>query len=92
MGLNRVKGIHPFYRDGNKGVFILCTIGGENYANSWLDKENTKLNYYLEARTDTRIGKKIHNRGIKTNSPIIDSRREGYPILVFLRYKKGDPF
>ncbi|MEW9673986.1 hypothetical protein [Ammoniphilus sp. 3BR4] len=48
--------------------------------------------YYLEARTDPNTGKRMYNRHIKTNSSIIDSRREGYPVLVFLRYKKGDPF
>jgi hypothetical protein len=49
-GQNQMKGIHPIESDEYRGVIILCTIAGEEYANTWLDEEENVLKYYLEGR------------------------------------------
>ena len=87
-----MKGIHPITKDDFKGVIILCTIGGEQYPNEWLDEEKTILKYYLEGRTNPESQRKVYNLNITTNKSIIDSKEEGYPIHVFIREKKGELF
>jgi predicted HNH restriction endonuclease len=88
---NRVKGIHPITHSDFRGVVILCTIGGENYANEWLNDEHTKLKYYLEGRTDQKTGVRTFNPSITSNSSIINSK-DRHPLLVFIRNKKGELF
>lgn len=91
-GQNRVKGIHPIFINEFKAVAILCTIGGMNYSNKWLDDERNKLKYYLEGRTNPKMGQKVYNPNIKTNQSIINSQDQDYPVYVFVREKKGVPF
>ena len=88
---SQMKGIHPILQDDYKGVIILSTIGGEEYANLWLNHEETKLKYYLEGRR-RKDGKKEFNLQIRTNRSIIESKEKGYPIHVFTRDKKGGLF
>ncbi|WP_054637883.1 hypothetical protein [Thalassobacillus sp. C254] len=58
-GQNKIKGIHPLkINDQIKAVIILCTIGGENYPNEWLNEEKTILKYYLEGRKDKTTERK----------------------------------
>ncbi len=89
-GYNQAKDIHPILKDEYKGVIILCTIGGQEYANLWLDEEENLLKYYLEGRK--KDGQKVYNLNLKTNTSIIESREEGYPLHVFIRYKQGALF
>lgn len=91
-GQNQVKGIHPIFKDNFKVVVILCTIGGEYYPNQWLTEDRTVLKYYLEGRTDRETGKKTYNLDLPSNKAIIESRKEGYPLYVFVRDKKGELF
>ncbi|WP_332632548.1 HNH endonuclease [Halalkalibacter flavus] len=92
-GQNRVKAIHPLkVNDRIKAVVILCTIGGENYPNEWLDDKMNLLKYYLEGRTDKVTGLKKYNENIVTIKAIIESGIGAYPIYVFTRNKKGIPF
>jgi len=90
-GHNRVKGIHPIESNGFKAVVVLCTLGGENYPNQWLDEEENVLKYYAEARTD-EDGVKKFNLETKSNKSIINSKEEGVPLYVFVRRKKGELF
>lgn len=91
-GYNQVKGIHPINKDDYKGVIVLCTIGGQFYANQWLNNEKSSLKYYLEGRTDSNTGQRTYNANLPSNKSIIDSKIEGYSIHVFVRDKKGEPF
>ncbi|MBC7075526.1 MAG: AAA family ATPase [Syntrophomonadaceae bacterium] len=91
-GHNQVKGIHPIDKEDYKAVIVLCTIGGDNYPNQWLDEEKNALKYYLEGRTDRKTGERTYNLDSRTNKVIIKSRQEGYPIYIFVREKKGELF
>ncbi len=91
-GQNQVKGIHPIEREEFKGVIVLCTIGGDHYANEWLNDEKSRLKYYLEGRTDGGTGHRSYNLDLPSNKAVIESRQQGYPILVFTRNKKGELF
>lgn len=88
---NRVKGIHPINKNEFKGIILLCTLGGEHYPNQWLDEGKNMLKYYLEGRTDSQ-GRRTYNLNLSSNKSIIDSREEGYPILVFIRERSGELF
>lgn len=90
-GQNQMKGIHPVEKDDSKCTIILCTLEGGMYANSWLDREETVLKYYLEGRTK-EDGTKTYNEQAKSNQSVILSKEENYPIYVFTRDKKGDLF
>ena len=90
-GHNQQKGIHPIDENGFKTVVVLCTLGGDNYPNQWLNEEKTVLKYYLEGRTNAE-GEKVYNEQSQTNQAVIRSRQEGYPVHVFIRKKKGDLF
>ena len=90
-GHNQQKGIHPIDENGFKTVVVLCTLGGENYPNQWLDEEKTVLKYYLEGRTNAE-GEKVYNEQSQTNQAVIRSRQEGYPVHVFMREKRGGLF
>jgi hypothetical protein len=92
-GMNQVKGIHPITMGGQiKAVVILCTIGGENYPNEWLDKEKRILKYFLEGRMDKNKEYKSYNLNIASNRSIIESNKVGYPVYVFSRNQKQKPF
>ncbi len=86
---NQMKGIHPILNKDYKGIVILCTIGGDEYANLWLDDQETKLKYYLEGRRG-KDGVKRFNINIKTNQSIIESQKKDYPIHVFTRKNKSE--
>ncbi|KUO51106.1 MAG: hypothetical protein APF76_16565 [Desulfitibacter sp. BRH_c19] len=88
---NQMKGIHPIQNDSFKAVIILCTIGGEQHPNEWLDHEKTLLKYYLESRTGAE-GKKVYNENLSTNRSISNSLQDGYPLYVFVREQKGELF
>lgn len=90
--INQVKGIHPIENDEVKAVVILCTIGGESYNNQWLNEKQDLLKYYLEGRTDSQTGQKTYNLNLRSNKTIIESKENGYPILVFTRETKGKLF
>lgn len=85
--INRVKGIHPLNFEGASAV-ILCTIGGKNYPNDWIQKSNT-LKYYLEGREVNGIKK--YNPDIKSNSAVRNATNYS-PLFVFVRNSKGEQF
>lgn len=88
---NQVKGIHPIRDEAHPSVVILCTIGGINYANAWLGDGQRQLKYFLEGRSIPETNRKEFNLSISSNRAVIDSKGQ-YPILVFVRNKKGEPF
>ena len=90
-GQNRVKGIHPIDKEYFKAVIILCTLGGSNYLNQWIDEENGVLKYYAEGRTGSD-GVKNYNLEMRSNKAIIDSKEEGVPLYVFIRETRGELF
>ena len=91
-GHNQVKGIHPVEHDGEKAVIVLCTIGGDNYANEWLTDDRRRLKYYLEGRTDRNSGRRKYDPELPTNKAVINSRKDNYSVHVFAREKKGELF
>jgi len=90
-GQNRVKGIHPVKSAGIRAVVILCTLGGQNYPNQWLDDQENTLKYYAEGRTSPD-GTKSYNLEAKSNKAIINSKQEGVSLYVFVRRRKGELF
>jgi len=88
-GHNRVKGIHPIDKDDFKAVIILCTLGGSNYPNQWIDEENGILKYYAEGRKGPD-GVKNYNLEMRSNKAIIESKEKGFPLYVFTRDAKGE--
>ncbi len=90
-GQNQMKGIHPIFKENYKAVAILCTIQGEEYSNQWLGSDKSILKYYLEGRKG-KDGSKIYNLKQKSNASIINSKKEGYPLHIFVREKKGELF
>lgn len=91
-GQNQMKGIHPIDRDGIKTVVVLCTLNGDSYPNQWLNKEKTRLKYYLEGRKQAASPVKIYNEQSSSNQAVINSQRDNYSVHVFTREKKGDLF
>lgn len=76
----------------SQNFIILCTFNNETYPNEWLDDNKLILKYYLEGRLNKTQGKKIFNKNYKSNRVIIESAISGYPIHVFTREKKRNPF
>lgn len=91
-GQNRIKGIHPLLHLEPRSVVILCTLDGDSLQKKWLESDKNQLKYYLEGSKDLKTGITQYNPDIALNSSVLSSRRENYPIHVFVREKKDLPF
>lgn len=90
-GHNRIKGIHRITSKAFTGVAILCTIGGKEYPNEWLNEEKTILKYFLEGRKGKTDSKKKFNPNINSNAAVARSD-DTYPLLVFSRDTSNGPY
>ena len=91
-GINLMKGIHPIEKDEQFSAAILCTIGGTNYPNEWLDDKHELLKYYAEGKKNQNTGQKEYNLKIKSNQAVINSKDASYPLYVFARNEKSELF
>lgn len=90
-GHNRAKGIHPVKRDDALlSVAILSTIGGQDYANQWLDEEKTLLKYYMEGTTTQGVKTFERSKHYESNKAVTND--VGAPVHLFVRDKKREPF